>query len=482
MTRTVVFVFDGLQAELVTPELMPNLSVFAASGVRFQSHQPVFPTVTRVNAASIVTGCFPGTHGLSGNMSVIPEWSLHEPMNAMKPEFERLRASGGRVLLVPTLAELLAEQDLEYIATGIGTTGQSFVHHPNGGDAALGASIHPQYTLPTSLYRHLAARFGSWPDAALPNVARIEHLIHVTTEYVLGERDPAVALIWCSEPDGSQHGTPLNSPTVHDAVRAADDGFGRLLSWLDQNDRAADTNVIVTCDHGHTTVSEVIPIAELLLQVGFAAPGQPGGIIVAGNGGSALFYIPDRNAAVADRLAEFLVAQLWAGPLLSAARLGPIRGALPTSLIGLEGPRGPDLAFSFAWNERVNHHGAVGHAFVAGGSVDQGQHGSMSPQELRTFTVARGPDFKSNVSVATPTGHPDLAPTILHTLGLEIPHHMDGRVLHEALVDGPVASLDTKDHIASRAVAGGTYMQHLTIAPATRGGHLLWADARFVRS
>jgi phosphonoacetate hydrolase len=482
VTRTVVFVFDGLQAELVTPELMPNLSAFAASGVRFQSHQPVFPTVTRVNAASIVTGCFPGTHGLYGNMSIIPEWSPVEPMNAMKPEFLELRASGGQVLLVPTLAELLAAQDLEYIATGIGTTGQSFVHYPNGEGAVLGASIHPQYTLPAPLFRHLAARFGAWPDHALPNVARIEHLINVTTQYVLAERDPAVALIWCSEPDGSQHGTPLNSPTVHQAVRAADAGFGRLLAWLEQNGRAPDTNVIVTCDHGHTTVSEVIPVAELLLQVGFAPPGQPGGVIVAGNGGSVLFYIPDRNVAVADRLVEFLAAQPWAGPLLAAARLGPIRGTLPTALVGLEGPRGPDLALSFAWNDRVNENGARGHAFVAGGPIGQGQHGSMSPQELRTFTVARGPDYKSNVSIATPTGHPDLAPTILRTLGLQPPGHMDGRVLEESLVDGPATALTTKDHIASRTVSRGTYMQRLTVSPATRGGHLLGADARFVHS
>jgi phosphonoacetate hydrolase len=482
VTRTVVFVFDGLQAELVTPELMPNLSLFAATGARFQSHQPVFPTVTRVNAASIVTGCFPGTHGLAGNMSLVPEWSLTEPMNAMKPEFQELLASGGRVLLVPTLAELLAAHELEYIAVGIGTTGQSFVHHPNGEDAEFGASIHPQYALPGPLFRHLVARFGAWPDHALPDVARIEQMIDITTQYVLAERDPAVTLIWSSEPDNSQHGSPLNSPTVHQAVHAADAGFGRLLAWLEENDRASDTNVIVTCDHGHTTVSAVIPVAELLAEVGFPRPGEPGGIVVANNGGAALFYIQGHDAEIADRLAEWLVAQPWAGPLLAADRFDRIRGTLPTSLVGLDGPRGPDLALSFAWNERVNEHGAVGHSFVAGGPIGQGQHGSMSPQELRTFTVARGPDFKANVSIPSVTGHPDLAPTILRTLGITPPPHMDGRVIEEALADGdPTSDMTTSDRVASRTVTGGTYMQRLTVAPATRGSHLLWADARFVR-
>jgi membrane-anchored protein YejM (alkaline phosphatase superfamily) len=43
MTQAVIFVFDGLQAELVTPELMPRLAAFADEGVRLTHHQPVFP-------------------------------------------------------------------------------------------------------------------------------------------------------------------------------------------------------------------------------------------------------------------------------------------------------------------------------------------------------------------------------------------------------------------------------------------------------
>ncbi len=39
MTKVVVVVFDGMNEELVTPELMPNLSAFASSGVRTYSHR-----------------------------------------------------------------------------------------------------------------------------------------------------------------------------------------------------------------------------------------------------------------------------------------------------------------------------------------------------------------------------------------------------------------------------------------------------------
>ena len=59
MTSVLIVVFDGLQPSQVTPELMPNLSALAAEGVTFGNHHPVFPTVTRTNAASMVTGRSP---------------------------------------------------------------------------------------------------------------------------------------------------------------------------------------------------------------------------------------------------------------------------------------------------------------------------------------------------------------------------------------------------------------------------------------
>ena len=56
MTSVLITVFDGLQPAQVTPALMPNLARFASEGVTFSNHHPVFPSVTRINAASMVTG------------------------------------------------------------------------------------------------------------------------------------------------------------------------------------------------------------------------------------------------------------------------------------------------------------------------------------------------------------------------------------------------------------------------------------------
>ncbi len=481
MTKVVIVVFDGMNEELVTPDLMPHLSAFASSGVRLTNHRPVFPSVTRLNAAAMVTGCFPGTHGLAANLSLVPEFHPTEPMDALEPQLTELRRRTGQVLFVPTLADMLAEYGLEYIAAGVGTSGQAFLHHPNGEDATLGATLHTDFSLPRPLYEMLVDRFGQWPEKVLPNSARLEHLTTLFLDYVLDERDPAVALLWFSEPDSSQHGTGLNSPTVRQAMRDADVQFGRLLDWIEAS--GDDTNVIVTCDHGQSTIVEGISLQERLAEAGFAAPGELGGVIVAGNGGSALFYVDGHDPEIADRLAAWLMAQPWAGPILASERVGAIAGTLPQSLLGMDGERSPDLALSFAWSNEENEHGQPGMVYSAGGTAGRGTHGSMSPWEFRTFTVARGPAFKRATSIDSVTGHPDLAPTILCILGLDVPAHIEGRVIEEALVDGEAQARSlVEEHTAVRRIGDAVYSQVLLVARNGDAGVLVTARAGRIES
>jgi arylsulfatase A-like enzyme len=307
----------------------------------------------------------------------------------------------------------------------------------------------------------------------------MERVTTLFTEYVLGERAPAVALLWFSEPDSSQHGSGLNSPTTRQAARDADAQFGRLLDWIDRSGLSNEVNVVVTCDHGQATVIESVPMAKLMQEQGFAGPGESNGVVVAGNGGSALFYVRDHDRGTIDRLASWLMSQAWAGPMLASEHAGEIEGTLPASLLGLQGPRTPDLMFSFAWRDGENEHGQPGHVYSFGGRTGMGVHGSMSPWEFRTFTVARGPAFKKTTVVSAATGHPDLAPTILRVLGLETPSHMEGRVLEEMLAGGPEpAEAELEEHVASRTIDGREYRQALTLGRAGRGARVVVSARR----
>tara|TARA_Y100001936_G_C16080367_1_gene677295 strand:- start:50 stop:1501 length:1452 start_codon:yes stop_codon:yes gene_type:complete len=480
MSRVIVFVFDGLQKELVTEELMPNLTKFTSTGVRFLSHQPVFPTVTRVNAATMVTGCFPGTHGLVGNTAIVPEFSKTEPMNTyLKDHFLELISNDGDPLLVPTLAQSMSTLNLQYIAIGVGSTGQSFVHHPYLADEKYGSTIHPEYSIPDRLNEEIISKFGFWPDAERPNASRIERMVDICIDYALVEQLADVTFLWCSEPDGSQHGTPLGSDTVFAGVKAADQGFGKLLTWINDNDLQDEFDIIVTCDHGHSSAEKIIPINEMLLEANFSPPGMPNGIAVADNGGALLFYIEGKDFKTGESLVNWLTSQYWSGPVLVADYLKDIPGVLPTSLVGLDGARGPDVALSFAWNENSNLNGVKGFTYVASGKVGCGQHGSMNPTELRTFTVANGPSFLKDVSIASVSGHPDIAPTIMHLLGHAPPSYMEGTILYEALSNEKRPKSERIENISYSSqseIAGGQYKQQLIISPRENGGYIVSAE------
>ena len=313
-SRVLIVVFDGLQPAQITPELMPNLSAFAQGGVTFANHHPVFPTVTRVNASSLVTGCTPGRHGLAGNTFLCRDFDPHRVIPALEPTLQEIADSTGRALLLPTLADVLGQHGMEYFAIGTGTSGNAYVHNPNAATAG-GATIHPDFALPRPLHGELTKRFGEWPAQDLPNTARLTHARRILTEFVLPERDPVVALLWSSEPDKTQHEDGVGLGRASQALTEADAEFGELMDWLRANGRDEATDVFVASDHGYSTISDVVRVEQLLREADFPTIDHPGGVAVAANGGSALLYVNDGDPKAAERLTAWLVVQPWCGPL-----------------------------------------------------------------------------------------------------------------------------------------------------------------------
>ncbi len=466
MSSVLVFVFDGLQPAQVNLRLMPNLSAFAAGGVSFANHHSVFPTVTRVNASSMVTGMNPGGHGLAGNRLVIREFDPDQHMGALEPELSRLANAGLPVLLAPTLGEVLARHGKEYVAIGVGTSGNAYLHNPTAEDSG-GATIHPAFALPRDLHESLIDRFGPWPDVAAPNTSRLAHAIRIMTEYVLPERMPAAALVWSYEPDKSHHAAGVGSILGNTAIKEADGQFGDLLQWLRETGRAEDTDIIVASDHGYSTISEIVPVEALVKEAGFPSGGKPGGVIVAQNGGAVLFYTPPGDLDTADRLAKWLMAQPWCGTVTASDAVPGIPGTLPASLVGNEGPRAPELTVSFRWESTANEAGYAGMVYSTSGEPGTGQHGSMSRHEIHNILFASGPSFKSNTKLEIPSGNQDLTPTILKILGIDGNNGMDGRVLAEALADGPSAAdlaWSTETHQAEHDLGGEVYRQQIKIS------------------
>lgn len=473
MTSVLVFVFDGLQPAQVNPRLMPNLAAFASAGVTFANHHAVFPTVTRVNCSSMVTGMEPGRHGLAGNRLLIRDFDPDQAMGAMEPALAQVAKAGVPVLLAPTLAEILARHGKEYVAIGVGTSGNAYLHNPTAEDSG-GATIHPTFALPRDLHEMLIDRFGPWPEEGLPNTSRLAHATRIMTEYVLPERDPAVALIWASEPDKSQHAAGVGSSLSDTAIKEADGQFGDVLRWLEENGRAEETDIIVASDHGYSTISGTVSVEDLVREAGFLSPqdlpdGAPGGVVVAQNGGAVLLYTQPGDLETPGRLAAWLMTQPWCGTVTASDAAGNIPGTLPASLVGNQGPRAPELTVSFKWESTPNEAGYPGTVFSTYGDLGTGQHGSMSRHEMNNILLAGGPSFRSNLKLESPSGSLDIAPTILNILGISAGpdmSNMDGRVLEEALNDGPEAGVDwsTEVHDSEFNPDGVAYRQEIIIS------------------
>ena len=398
----------------------------------------MFPTVTRVNAASITTGCYPGRHGLAGNEFLDRRFDPARVLPALRDELLEMYRATGRLLLAPNLAATLGAHGEQYVSVVTGSSGNGFIHNPHAAEVG-GAAIHPEFCEPAGLHDYVIGRFGRWPGSVPP--AR------------RGRRASPAA--WTCSPracwrrwtrpspsSGAWSPTPATMSTASARTRPTA-GWPPPTASSDASSSGstapgglARTDVLVGSDHGYATVTEAVHVAGLVEAAGFPPADEPGGVMVASNGGSVLFYVARSDRETADRLAAWLMAQPWCGPIVASEASGSPEGTLPASLVGVEGERAPDLAMSFAWDSEPNAGGYPGRIFSTSKMPGQGNHGSMSRHEQRCTFIARGPAFKSGVRVDTPSGNVDVMPTVLRLLGIDPLAPVDGACWRRAWTEG----------------------------------------------
>ncbi|MCU1678542.1 MAG: type phosphodiesterase/nucleotide pyrophosphatase, partial [Frankiales bacterium] len=185
----------------------------------------------------------------------------------------------------------------------------------------------------------------------------------------------------------------------------------------------------------YMAVSATLPVPVASFKVPATLP--PGAIVVATNGGSDYFYIPDHDATTVANMVRFLQGREEYGAIFVDSRYGNLPGTLPLSAVNLEnatrkGKGQPDVVVSFAWDDKQAVNGMPGIEFESFGG-NRGMHGSFSTVDVHNTLVANGPSFRRNLVVTNPTGNVDVAPTVAFLLGQSMPQ-ADGRVLNEALV------------------------------------------------
>ena len=559
--NVVLFVADGLRFRMVDDRTAPTMAATAREGVSLRNSHALFPTFTTANASGMATGHMLGDTGDFSN-TIYTGFEVTSAGNSSTPFLENDAVLGevdahfsGNYLDEATILKLA--RDKGYSTASIGKLGPALIFDSterSGGQTILiddatgtpkGIPLSAEVTqrlqavnLPPaapSRGANGAAGNVSTPGTITANVVQQDYFAAVTTRVVLPlfkERNkPFLLVFWSRDPDGTQHNQGdslnvlvpgINGPTSLAAIRNADDNLARIRSALSELGLLESTNIIVTADHGFSTISKESQTSSTVatkfsdtlpghLPFGFVAldlahalnlplidpddgykiigegqhtkngNGLIGGdrnkpqIVVAANGGSDLIYIPDGDTATAKRVIDFLLTQDYVSGIFVDSKLGKFPGTLSLDDIALEGaaitPR-PAIAISFRSFDTVCGEPVLCTVEVADTALQQGQgmHGSFSRADTWNFMAMQGPDFKSQFVDPAPASNADLGRTIANLMQLDVKDNgkLVGRVLSETLPNGAVPAVTSRVLVSDPAPNGLATVVNMQMVGETR--------------
>ena len=194
-------------------------------------------------------------------------------------------------------------------------------------------------------------------------------------------------------------------------------------------------------------------------------------------------YVRDHDAATIERIVGQLQRTEGVGAIFTPASApgsfdGRVAGTLSFEAVRWSHERAGDLLFSPDWTDRPNSYGYKG----TSASYGTAGHGSSSPFDVHNVLIATGPDLRSGVRVATPSGNVDFAPTFLRLLDVAIPPSMEGRVLEEALIAGARTTGSVRHERHTARVADGSYTLSADYSLVGAGGQTYrYLDSTTVR-
>ena len=472
--HVVVVVWDGMRPDFISERNTPTLWKLSREGVTFRHHHSIYPTMTYVNGAAMATGAYPNRNGLLANREFRPQIDSQRFFETADPEIIKKgdEVTGGKYLALPTVAEIVRGAGRR--AVTVGTKSVAFLHDRRADwNTTAAKSFTGKFyaaPMPPNL-REEALRFlGSLSSDPAETIDANTAATRVMTGVLWREDLPAYSLLWLSEPDQTQHDhSPGAEPSLV-AIRGSDRNLATVLDALAKKNARDTTDVFVVSDHGFSTIERGLDFPRELRAAGFdavdafAEAPKAGQIMVVGDAGTILFYIIGHDRAVAARLVEWLQRSDFAGVVFSHEEF---EGAFPLETVNTNTINAPDVMVALRWNPKPNKFGVAGQIITdATRGAGQGSHATLSEFDVHNTLVATGPNFRRGMSNELPSSNVDLAPTVLHLLGIESPAKFDGRVLSEAMTGEsakpPNAVTQTLEF--TRKFSSGQWRQHLRLS------------------
>jgi len=480
--HVVIVVWDGMRPDFVTEQNTPMLWKLAREGVTFRNHHSVYPSATMVNGTAMVTGVYPGKSGIIANHVYRPDidsqHTLDVELRSVVEKGDQL--SGGQYISAPTIAELVQRTGARSVIAAAKTVGllldRQFGVRRDDGAVQTSLTLFAGESIPIGAVAPITHALGPFPSAhLLKDLWTTKALMDVLWKDSL----PTFSILWLGAPDLTQHETAPGAPAAIEAIKSADENLGAVLSAIDQQNARGTTDVFVVSDHGFSTIRRSIDLRKILNQSGFTAMTEcngepkPGDIMLAGNGGSVLFYVIGHDPTVTRRLVAFLQQSDFAGVILTRE---PMKGTFVLEQARIQSDSAPDVVMAFRWDNSKNQFGIPGMIDADWQrAAGKGTHATLSRLDMHNILIVAGPDFKRGQIDDLPSGNIDLAPTILQILSIKPPSQIDGRILSEAMHGGLDALRqsdaaaqrpyqESKTVEATRRFPSGTWRQSLQIS------------------
>jgi hypothetical protein len=293
----ILFITDGLRAQIVDDKTAPTFARLRDEGVNFVNSHSLFPTFTTANASAFATGHYLGDTGDFSN-SIFTNFGVKSSGGTVTPFLEA----------DPVLREVTAHFEGNYLheeaivaaaqsrmsTAVVGKLGPVGVFNLRAMDESAssrtliiddatgskdGVPLSQEWldAIKAAGLRPEAPGRGSngnagnnaTPGTLVPNLAQTQYFLDLTLRVILPKfkaaNRPFVLVFWSREPDGSQHNhgdslgslTPgINGPTSLAGIRTADMALSAIEQGLKSLGLAETTNIMVAADHGFSTISK----------------------------------------------------------------------------------------------------------------------------------------------------------------------------------------------------------------------------------
>ena len=314
----IIFVADGMRNGSINAQNAPTMLSIRNNGVYFSNSHSLFPTFTTANASAISTGHQLGDTGdfsntlasgfpvyNTGNFGLLPgtqtpfvennlilgDLNDHFHGNYLNEValMAIARMNGYNTASIGKVGPV-AIQDITQVspvAKQLPTTNTVFIDDATGGAAGIPLTIQVQNALTAVGLPTVAPNRSNGcaataqcnngfsgnnvtPGTNTPNLVQQQFFADAMTKAILPafvqSGKPFYALFWSRDPDGTQHNqgdslnslTPgINGPTSLAAVKNADTNLAQIIAYVQSNPALANnTDIILTADHGFSTISK----------------------------------------------------------------------------------------------------------------------------------------------------------------------------------------------------------------------------------